>query len=857
MKPLCRILAIAAAAAIAMPASVLAQADDEEIEEVTVTGTRSQPRSVADSPVAIDSFSETQLDMQPVGDMTESLKNLVPSFTATALTGDASAAVRPVSLRGLPPDETLLLVNSKRRHRGAHIALFGAAMNFGAHPSDMGMLPSISFKRVEVLRDGAASQYGSDAIAGVINFILRDDDEGGKLEAQIGQYYEGEDAFKVAGWKGFSLGESGFLNISAEWTDNEQLSRGFQRPDAQTLIDNGVAGVGDDSPYGDGLAQTWGRPENDGVRTAWNMAVPFDDDKELYTFGNYASTYSNYRFFYRNASLSPAGDSSWHSSLRTLPFDPTDDDGDGVPGSDGDPLSAAEFAGNFCWCDLLPAGYTPFFEIRQTDFASVIGVRGEFDNGMLYDFSGNIGINKHEYKLNNSLSPSYGPDSQRDFKPGDLQETDRSVNADFSYPINADVNFAFGLEWREEVWQAFPGDEQSWIPGPWAGVGELDAMGDPLLINPLTGEGYSSPPIGSNGRSGFTASAAGKFTRYNTAVYGDLEWDVNENFLLQFALRFEDFSDFGTTTNGKIATRYNVTDSFTLRAALSTGFRAPTPGQSNQTIITTTFDVGSGAQTQAGTVPPGDPLLEPLGGRPLDAEEANNASIGFSADITDNFSLTFDWYQIDVDDRIIKTTRVPVSGVPGFEDAPFSIVEFYTNGADTETTGFDIVATWDIDHAGGSNTAVSFAFNHNETELSNLDTIPLTGDPGDPSDDITVINNQTLFNIENNLPENRASLSVVHYRDDMSFTLRSNWYDDAFDERDFPDGDLVKSAMTVDVEGRYDFNENFTLVVGANNVFDEFPNETDTRFSNGLQYSRRTPFGYDGGMWYVKGVLEW
>jgi len=852
MKPLFRLLAIAAAAAIMMPASVVAQEgadDEEELEEVTVTGTRSRPRSVADSPVAIDSFSETQLDMQPVGDMTESLKNLVPSFTATTLTGDASAAVRPVSLRGLPPDETLLLVNSKRRHRGAHIALFGAAMNFGAHPSDMGMLPSISFKRVEVLRDGAASQYGSDAIAGVINFILRDDDEGGKLEAQVGQYYEGEDALKVAGWKGFRLGDSGFLNISAEWTDNEQLNRGFQRPDAQSFIDAGIAGVGDDSPYGDGLAQTWGRPENDGVRTAWNMAVSLDDDKELYSFGNYASTYSNYRFFYRAPALTPAGDSSWHSSLRTLPIDPTDDDGDGVPGSDGDPLSAAEFVGNFCWCDLLPAGYTPFFEIRQTDFASVVGVRGEFDNGMLYDFSGNFGTNKHEYKLNNSLSPSYGPDSQRDFRTGDIKESDRSVNADFSYPVNADVNFAFGFEWREEKWTAFTGETQSWVAGPWAGVGETDDMGNPLLINPFTGEGYSSPPIGSNGRSGFDGDSSGTFTRYNSAVYGDLEWDVSEDFLLQFALRWEDFSDFGTTTNGKIATRYNVTDAFTIRAALSTGFRAPTPGQSNQRVISTTFDVGSGLQTQSGTIPPDDPALVPLGGSPLDPEEATNVSLGFSADITDNFSITADWYQIDVDDRIIKTDRINVVGIPGFEDAEFTAAAFYTNGADTKTTGFDIVANWDIDHDGGSNTAISLAFNHNETELSDLDIVEATGNP--------VLGNQTIFNIENNLPENRASLSIVHYRDELTFTLRSNWYDEAFDERDFPDGDLVKAAATVDIEGRYTFNDNLTLVVGANNVFDKFPNETDTRFSNGLQYSRRTPFGYDGGMWYLKGVLEW
>ena len=404
MKSLSRLLALAAAAALSMPMSALAQqdvaADDEEIEEVTVTGTRSKPRSASDSPVPIDSFGADQLAMQPVGDMTESLKNMVPSFTATPLSGDGSAFVRPVSLRGLPPDETLILVNSKRRHRSALLALFGAAMNFGAHASDMGALPSIGLKRVEVLRDGAASQYGSDAIAGVINLILRDDDEGGHIEAQWGQYFEGEDALKVAGWKGFRLGDSGFLNVAAEWSDNDQLIRSIQRPDAAALIAGGVPGVGSDSPFGDGLAQTWGRPENDGLRTSWNLGVSLNDDAELYSFGNWASTYGNYRFFYRNGALPSAtpGDSTWHSSLRQLPIDPTDPDGDGIPGLPG------AFAGNFCWCDTLPGGYTPYFEGRQTDFAAVVGVRGEFSNGMLYDFSGNFGMNLHEYKLNNSLN---------------------------------------------------------------------------------------------------------------------------------------------------------------------------------------------------------------------------------------------------------------------------------------------------------------------------------------------------------------------------------------------------------------------------------------------------------------------
>ncbi len=843
MKVLSRILALAAAAAIAMPATVLAQEGAEEaIEEVVVTGTRSKPRSAADSPVPIDSFGEDQLAMQPVGDMTESLKNLVPSFTATPLSGDASAFVRPVSLRGLPPDETLLLVNSKRRHRSALLAQFGAAMNFGAHASDMGMIPSVALKRVEVLRDGAAAQYGSDAIAGVINLILRDDDAGGHLEAQYGQYYEGEDALKVAGWAGFRLGDDGFINFSAEWTDNQQLIRSVQRPDAQALIDGGAANVGTDTPYDDAPnAQTWGRPENDGIRTAWNMAVSLNDDAELYSFGNYASTEGNYRFFYRNGSLTPAGDSGWHTSLRQMPIDPTDPDGDGIPGLPG------LFEGNFCWCDTLTGGYTPYFVGKQTDFASVVGVRGEFSNGTLYDFSGNFGTNLHEYTLFNSLNASYGPDSQRDFKTGDQKESDRSLNADFSYPMSASVNVAFGFEWREEKWTAYAAERQSWdLNGPWADVGDL--------TDPGTGLPYSTPPGGSNGREGYVPEAAGTFARDNWAVYGDVEWDVSDAFLLQVALRFEDFSDFGTTTNGKVAARYSVSDTFTLRGAVSTGFRAPTPGQNHQRILATSFDVASNAQTLRLTLPAVDPLLIPFGGQALDPEDATNISLGFSWDIGDSVTLTADVYSIEVTDRITKADRIDVGGLPQFDELGADTISFYTNALDTDTTGFDLVLTWGLDHSGGSSTDISFAYNHNETDVSNLDVVDPNCGCANAGRDI--IGDQTVFNIEENLPNDRASISVVHFRDQWSFTFRANWYGEAFDEREYPNGEPIDAAATVDLEGRYSFSDSLTLVVGANNAFDQFPNKNDTRAGNGLLYSRRTPFGYDGGMWYLKAMYD-
>lgn len=819
--------AIATAAILPMTSVAQDASGEEVIEEVTVTGTRSKPRTATQSPVAIDTFNSAQLDQQPHGDLTENIKNLVPSFTATALTGDGSSFVRSTSLRGLPPDELLLLVNSKRRHRSALIQHFGAAMSAGAHAADMGPIPSIALKNVEVLRDGAAAQYGSDAIAGVINFLLKDADEGGEVQVQYGQFYEGEQSIKVAGNLGVRLGNDGFVNVSAEFVDHEQLSRGFQTANGQAAIDAGIPNVGADSPYDtDSFAQTWGRPENKGVRTAWNLGIPIGDNAEGYAFGNYADTYHNYRFFYREV-RTPTDPNGVDDALHVMPIDPTDPDGDGIPGLPG------AFAGNFCWCDVLPAGFTPYLTGDITDFSQVVGVRGEFANGTLYDFSGSYGMSRIDYILHNTISPTYGPGSEtRAYRPGDLKAYDININVDFSTPVSDTVNVAYGFEWREETYVMFAGESESWIPGPWSDVDQL--------IDPTTGLNYFDQPNGSNGFPGTPTDFADSFSRTNVAIYVDVEWDITDNFLLQGAVRAEDFSDFGDTFNGKLAARFNVTDAFTIRASASTGFRAPTPGQSNVFVTVLTFDTPDGSQANEITLRPTDSRLEPLGGKELDSEDAVNISVGFTAEIGDSFTVTADYYQIDVDDRIVKTFNIDVTGNPDFDDLNASQVSFYTNGLNTETTGFDIVALWDIT----SDASVSLAWNNNETEISSFNLV----------NGVNPISSGTAFNIQNNLPENRFSASYNQSFGDFGFTARANWYDSAIDERGQREN--ISSATMVDIEGRYYLNDNITLVLGANNVFDEFPNEIDTRRSQGLAYPRRTPIGYDGGMWYLKGIYN-
>jgi len=803
------ILASILVAVLVLPAPALSQdaveEEETDVEELIITGSRARPRSATDSTVPVDSFTPEQIGYQASGDLTEAIKNLLPYYSATPLTGDGSAFVRSTSLRGLPPGEVLVLINSKRRHRSALIQHFGAAMSQGDQAVDIGMIPGISIKRVEVLRDGAAAQYGSDAIAGVMNFLLDDADEGGRIEAQYGGFYAGERTVKVAGNMGFQLTDKGFLNVSGEYVDAQQLIRGFQPAAAAAAIAGGNTSVGLDSPYeGDTLAQTWGRPETHGFRGVWNMGIDLSDTMELYSFGNYADTYGNYRFFYR------APDKA--GVLTSVPQ---------VPGNPD--------LGNFSWGDTLPGGFTPFLEGDQEDLSVVAGLRGEFaiGSGLLYDFSTSYGSNLLQYTLNNTLNPSWGPQSQRDFHPGDLEQFETNLDGDFVYELQETINLAFGGEWREESYRMFAGDLQSYTIGPWGGSSEY--------IDPDTGVAYNEPASGSNGMSGATPEASGTYSRDNWALYADLEWEILEDLLIQGAVRYEDFSDFGSTTNGKVAARYTVTDYLTLRGAFSTGFRAPTPGQSNWTGIVTTFDSVSGLQTQEGTVSPTSAAAVANGGKALGPEDSQNFSIGFASNPLEDVTLTVDYYQIDVDNRIVKSVNIPYVG-----PEPYSTISFYTNGLNTETSGLDAVVTYWASFYGDATTNFSLAYSWNETDVASQNQV----------NGINPVDDATVFNIENNLPKHRFVVTVVHEVGQWTLMGRLNYYGATIDERN--QREPVDSALFFDASATYALTDQIWVTGGGINIFDEYPSNVDTRLANGLAHPRRTPLGYDGGMWYMR-----
>ena len=762
-----------------------AMADPDDIEEVIAIGTRGKPRSAADSPVPVEAIrSDELLALGNSADLTDNLKMLVPSYTATPATGDGSAFVRPTSLRGTASDQTLVLVDGKRRHRSALVQFFAPAAGNGAHGVDIGMIPSIALERVEVLKDGAASQYGSDAIAGVINFVTKTDREGGQVTAQWGEFFDGENSMQIAANVGLPLGDTGFLNLSIERIDNDALSRGIQRPDAQALIDQGLP-VGLDAPFGDApLAQTWGRPETAATRFFASAGIDVSDDDMLYLRVGAADAEGRYRFFYR---------SPQHSSLV--------------------PLRAMGFTG-------LPGGYTPFLDGDQKDLSVVGGFEGITDGGMNFDFSIGYGKNELAYFLNNTINPDLGlaggNPAQRDFDVGGYEQEELNLNADFAMSLADDLGLGFGFEYREETYTA------------------------------VAGEPASYQGAGSNGLKGIAPQDAGEFERDNWAVYADLEHDINESLLLQYAARYEDFSDFGGTFNGKLAGLVRVNDRFSLRGAVSTGFHAPTPGQANVRTTITTFDGVTGLQVEEGLVPSTDPRVATVGGTELTEEKSTNFSAGFALDIGDNTTVTADYYHIAVDDRIYRTGDIAVPGST-------NTISFYTNALDVEHSGIDLVVTSVVDWSPSVATSLTFSYNHNQIDVVSQS---LVGG-------IQPVSAGLIEDIENNYPENRFVVTAVTgFSPEWTLMLRGTFYGEHYDERgrigaaSAPSA-LIDSTLYIDAELAYTPNDQIRIALGAVNLFDEFidtigpPNSN--RLSVGLQYPRRSAANYEGGSLYLRG----
>ncbi len=880
---LSNLLVLVVALCLAVPVLAQEGADQEEAEAeeprefeetIVVVGTRTEGRTVTASPVPVDVIPETELVSQGNNDLTDRIRTVVPSYNVgTQPISDAATLIRPANLRGLAPDHTLILVNGKRRHRAAVIAWLGNGISDGSQGPDISVIPSIALRQVEVLRDGASAQYGSDAIAGVINFQLKDASSGGSVEIRSGQFqdanpgsssgfggqytFSGENglSYAVAANVGMPMGENGFFNLSMEYGAADPTSRSVQRNDAIRIIKTGNEMIRNP-------AQVWGSPlVEDDVKLFANFGSLFDNGTQFYGHANHAMRKTTGGFYFRNPHTRSGvfsndggatllvGDRLWASSGVAGAGDcPVLTVNDNVP----DPVALAAIEADpncFTLYSRFPGGFTPQFGGDLTDSSIVAGLRGYLDSGMTWDFSVNVGNSEVDQFIYNTVNASVGYDTPTSFNPGIYEQTDTNVNFDITYPLRDNVSLAAGLEWRNEQFRIGAGDPASWEIGPYAA------------------QGFGS---GSNGFNGYRPENSGTWDRANVAVYGDVEIDTpDERGTFTVALRVEDFDGFGNTVNAKVSGRRQVSDAVALRAAASTGFRAPTPGQQNAFNVTTAFDPETGGLSNSGTVPSNSAPAMLRGGEDLQPEEAVNVSAGMVVD-RGEFTLTADVFHIDVDDRIavsetfrqcaliqeancVTDAEIEQLLAGGFVEARnLKNFRFFVNDFATRTQGLDVVGTWTPPELGGD-TSFSLVFNYTKTEVT--DHNPDTVGPF------------RIATIEKGLPEFRWNLGMNHNAERWNLMTRVNYYDGWWDSEDAqnllgrnnaPMYADYSGEFLLDVELGFPLANNTSIAIGVQNLLNTYPDENPGGADGvGNQYGQFSPFGFNGAYYYARFNYAW
>jgi iron complex outermembrane receptor protein len=838
------IAASAAVGAVSINPVYAQEAEDAaDVEKIAVVGSRAAPRSIADSPVPIDIIGGDELGKSGASDMLDLLVSSVPSFNVRAQPiSDAATLIRPVNLRGLSSDSTLVLVNGKRRHRASVIAFQGGGVNDGAQGPDISVIPSVALKQVEVLRDGAAAQYGSDAIAGVMNFVLKDSAEGGSISVKQGEYYEGDGTSTVIdGNVGLPFTDAGFVNLSFQLKEADATSRSVQRPDAAGLIAAGNTAVGDP-------AQIWGNPEiKDDITLFANVGLDLGDDKEFYMFGNYSERDVTGGFYYRN----PHNRGQVYSldGGETLLVGDIDGVGVGsecavVPANVPNVLDTQAYQDMvadpncFSMNQIFPGGYTPAFGGNITDTSLAIGTKGEFKTGFLaevmYDISGTVGRSESSFNLKNSLNPSLGLDTPTEFDTGKYIQLEKTFNLDLVKGVDAGleepVNVAGGIEWREESFEIIAGEQSSWEAGPYAD------------------QGFN---IGSHGFKGFGPESQGTNVRRNWAAYLDVEAYLTEDFLVGGAFRYEDYTSFGSTSDYKLTLQYAVSDEISLRGSTSSGFRAPTVGQAN--VVNTQTSIVNGDLIQSFLAPPTNPLSAFYGGKELTPEESVSYAIGGVYQDGD-FFMTIDYYNIEVTDRLAQSSQIDVlaSDYTALENLGvqnpelISAVTYFANDFDTTTQGVDIVANYTMDLFGGD-TDFALAYNWNDTKVDSFN--PETTSLG------------KVRRLEEGMPNHRGTFTISQNWEDVSMFVRANYFGEYYathaDDTSAGWSETADSAITLDVQVSYFVNESFTLSAGANNLLDQEAQKlqrgADGAYSIvGGEFYESGPFDYNGGYYYVK-----
>ncbi|MCY4205824.1 MAG: TonB-dependent receptor [Bacteroidetes bacterium] len=865
-----------------------------ELDDVVVVGSRRLPRLATESAVPVDVFGPRDLAAQSSTDLDDILRTQIPSYNVQRHgIDDEATLVRPITLRGLSPDNVVVLVNGKRRHRSASIALLGSSLNTGSQGADMNMIPSIALKQVEVLRDGATAQYGADAVAGVFNMQLRDNNQGLHIRVQGSQYGSGDKAvlrgvdasggrlqehalsgsggnFMAAANLGLPLTSRGFVNLSLEYRDAQPTIRSGLRRDETLLLERGY-------PVNE-PAQIWGSPHvSNSVIGFLNAGIDVGSNAHVYAFGGYGQRTSEGGFYYRAPGTGSARGSvfrlgSGANAVRAVADLNDSDDVDCksvVPGLDSDFATVSNFISQykgrcFLFNELFPGGFTPRFGADIYDLSVTTGVRGGADDGFRWDLSFSYGNSDIDYFIYNTINASMGPDTPTSFKPRGYEQEEMTIAAAGSIPVgvsafSSPLNVAFGLEWHTEEFTTEGGDPDSYRVGQYGS------------------QGFS---VGSNGYQGLNPRFADSWQRPNVSAYVDLETDVTLRWTLGLAARYENYyNDFGSTLTGKVAGLYHATDRIRFRATASTGFRAPTPGQANLWALQTALS-GEGDQlVETGQLPPTHPISSALGGKELTEETAQSLSLGTIWDLSPNLTMTLDYFNISLEDRISLTGNIAITeeiqdimdeanllgGVENLQE-----VKFFSNDFDTRTQGLDLLLAYDYEDENGNATQATFAWNWTVTKLTAFSA---------PREISTFLDRQltTPFRLalltprrqletEDLNPHHRVVMMGRHVRGPISGMLRLHYYDGWFACRNNSNScenstgsllDEFDSAVIVDAEIGYRLFNDYRFSFGVDNLFDTYPDAfSDETLSQGNIRPESTPWDYNGRSFVLRLVVD-
>ncbi|WP_226469094.1 TonB-dependent receptor plug domain-containing protein [Luteimonas panaciterrae] len=806
VTPLCAAIALASAGAAFAQSTTQSATDDPAatLDAVIVTGTRAHDRTVLESTAPIDVLSAEDIRKAAAlnGELGSALQALLPSFNFPRQSNSGGADhVRAAQLRGLSPDQVLVLVNGKRRHVSALVNT-DSKIGKGTTPVDFNAIPVSAVKRIEVLRDGAGAQYGSDAVAGVINIILDDAPEGGALEASFGAHHtdvkpidrtltDGQTTF-LSGKVGTRLGDDGgFLRVGIEFKNREATNRaGFdQIPFFEEQTPDNLALAGRRNyVLGDGASKD--------INAWFNSELPLGATSELYLFG------------------------TWHQS---------DTEGANY-------FRYPDGVANFK--SVYPNGYRPISLGENRDAALVGGVRGQWGSWD-YDASVDYGRNDFTYRLRNSLNASLGPGSPTRFRTGDYAFQQTVANLDLSRGFGSGDNthtFAAGVEFRREDYRTHAGDPASYAAGP-----------------------FTDRPTGSQAGGGLTPQDEADLARDVASAYASLSSQFGEKFSTDIAARYEHYEDFGSQFTGKLAARYEFTPAFALRGAVSNNFRAPSLSQIGFESTSTGYDA-SGRLTTGRLLSVNNPIAQALGARSLDPETSRNFSLGFTSRIGEHFDLSLDVFRIDIDDRVALSESITGDALEQFVQDRFGVTgvqsaSFFVNAADTRTEGAELVTNWRHALAGGE-LQLTGTYSYAKTELKRIVATPSQLSAIDPD--------YILFGIEESntltdaTPRTRGQLSANWNNERWSLLARVSRHGSATRIFDFGGGFTPKQTYgaewQLDAEAEFRITPQWQVAIGGQNLTDNYPDRSidDIAYFGNLPYDVLSPIGSNGAYYYAR-----